>query len=112
MITNNLDYIVNTIEEIFLILLKKHNDLQITKLIQFDQINLSRGLTSFSLRKVINALYEKLPPELQNLEICGACDQWITNDEILIWSEQYMKFKEIYKTPSHKKRNNIGDMIV
>lgn len=112
LITNDIDYIVNTIEEIFLLLLKQHNNLQITSEIQFDQINLSRGLTSFSLRKVTNALYERLPSELQKLEIYGACDQWITNDDILMWSEQYMKFKAIYNSYSDKKRDNVGDMMI
>ncbi|MEJ8553920.1 DUF4037 domain-containing protein [Tepidibacter sp. Z1-5] len=112
LMTNDIECIVNTLEEVFLLFLREHNRLQITSKIQFDQVKLSRGITSFSLRTVVDALNKKLPAELQNLEMQGACDQWITNSNILIWSEQYAKFKEIYKCSSNKRRDNIGDMII
>lgn len=109
---SNIDKCISIIEEIYLVLLDEHNNLKITGRVRFEKSDYSRGLTSFSLKNVINALYQSLSPELQKLEVYGACDQWITNDDILIWSEQYIKLKDLYNVHSNKKRYDVGDFII
>lgn len=71
-----------------------------------------RGLASFSLQDVEEALRESLAPELRALDVHGGCDQWIANDDLLIWPEQYRKFRCIYDREGPIPRDGVGDRMI
>jgi hypothetical protein len=70
------------------------------------------GLASFSLQDVVDALRESLSPELRELAVHGGCDQWVTNDDLLIWPEQYRKFGHIYRHERSIRRDGVGDRMI
>ena len=37
-----------------------------------------------------------LAPALQALDVHGACDQWLTNDDVLLWPERTQRLRAVY----------------
>ena len=70
------------------------------------------GLSNFGLQDVEDALRESLSPELRELAAHGGCDQWVTNDDLLLWPEQYGKFKHIYGQEGPIRRDGVGDRMI
>lgn len=103
---------VGKFEEIYIRILEEQNNLDITQGITFESIIDTRKLRTISLANAIDAINYLLPKELKEKEISGAIDQWISNDEILIMSENYIKFKSIYELGTHKQRDRVGDNII
>ena len=105
--------ICKKLEEVFLILLEEYNKLKITKKIKPETPHyLLRGQTNVSFNNIISELQKLLPEELNSLPIHGACDQWITNDDVLILPEYFSRFKSVYKSNKCIDRSGIGDRIV
>lgn len=104
--------IIEILEDIFKELLEVHNALGITDHVEFSTSISGRGLVNISVRNVYRELEEKLSAELKQLSVRGSCDQWITNSDILLWSEQFTKLQDIYTTSKALIRDGIGDMIV
>lgn len=104
--------IIEILEAVFGELLEEHNKLGITDHVEFEPSKSSRGLVNISLWNVYSALESKISDELKNLSVRGSCDQWITNGDMLIWSEQFTKLKDIYLNNKVHKRNGIGYRIV
>ena len=100
------------IEEVLQFLVHEHNRSKITAEVKLETAEFGRGQQSFTLQNMVKALEDSLPPELRDLEIRGACDQWITNSDVLIWAEHYIKFKNVYKKKGSIKRDGVGDMII
>jgi len=100
------------LEELFQLLVSEHNCQALTHQVSLKAPGFGRGLIAFSLDDVVEALQASLPPHLAGLEIQGGLDQWITNPDILIWSEQTAKFKGVYRKKSSLKREGIGDLII
>jgi hypothetical protein len=71
-----------------------------------------RGLASFGLQDIEDALRESLTPELRELTVHGGCDQWVTNDDLLIWPEHYRKFRHIYQRERPIRRDGVGDRMI
>ncbi|PRX29259.1 uncharacterized protein DUF4037 [Orenia metallireducens] len=112
LVMSNMNKVIEILENVFKILLDAHNDLEITDTIKLTEKMLSRGFRTLSFDNILEALSDSLPTKLKEMEIWGGCDQWITNSDILVWSEQYIKFEEIYKAKSNKKRDGEGDRII
>ncbi|MDB5085247.1 MAG: hypothetical protein JWN30_2133 [Bacilli bacterium] len=100
------------LQDIIGIFMDEHNRLHITDHVNLDFSQYARGFKILSCTNVINALNQTLPPELKTIEVHGAIDQWITNDDILLFSEQFTKFDYIYKTTSGFHRDGIGDRMI
>ncbi len=67
---------------------------------------------SFSLSDIVGALRASLPAGLRNLDIQGACDQWIDNEDALLAPDQFARFRGIYKMRRRGRPEGIGDRIV
>jgi hypothetical protein len=113
LILNNLEVVTSKIEEILLLLIEEHNRLHITSDVKVEPPHrLLRGQLSFSCENVIKELKKQLPKELSGLRIHGGCDQWITNDDVLIWAEDFGRFKSVYRTVKVIERKGTGDRMV
>jgi hypothetical protein len=102
------------LEPILAALVEEQNRLGITRPVTLaapDPIR-ERGLASFSLQDVEDALRESLSPELRALDVHGGCDQWIVNDDLLIWPEQYRKFRHLYDREAPMPRDGVGDRMI
>lgn len=104
--------IVSIIEYIAVELINEHNKLRVTPYVEFDKNISGRGLVNISVWNVCRMLQENVTSELKHLNIGGSCDQWITNCDILVWSEQFMKVKDMYLNNKTHTRDRIGDLIV
>lgn len=104
---------VEQIEDVLMTLVQQHNEMKLTEYIELKPaLSYARGLQGYSYVNIEEALFASLPKELQDLEIPGSLDQFITSEHILVWAEHYSKFKPIYSIKSEVKRTGIGDMIV
>jgi hypothetical protein len=95
-------------------LVEEHNRLGVTRPVALaapDPIR-ERGLAGFSLQDVEDALRESLPSELCALALHGGCDQWIVNDDLLLWPEQYRKCRHLYRRETPIRRDGIGDRMI
>ena len=93
-------------------MINEHNKLRVTPYVEFDKNISGRGLVNISVWNVCRMLQENVTSELKHLNIGGSCDQWITNCDILVWSEQFMKVKDMYLNNKTHTRDRIGDLIV
>lgn len=104
---------VEQMEEILTELVNQHNAMKLTDHIELQpSIFYARDLQSYSYINLEDALFATLPEELQQLEIPGTLDQFITSEQLLIWADHYSKFKSIYSVRSDIERTGVGDMIV
>ena len=110
--TEDVVKIVSIIEDIAMKLLMEHNRLEVTPYVEFGNNVSGRGLVNISVWNVCRMLQENITSELKHLNIGGSCDQWITNSDILVWSEQFMKVKDLYLNSKTHNRDGIGDLIV
>lgn len=70
---------VEQMEEILTELVNQHNEMKLTDHIELQpSIFYARGLQSYSYTNMEDALFATLPEELQQLEIPGTLDQFIT----------------------------------
>ena len=102
------------LDPILAALVEEHNRLGITRPVALaapDPIR-ERGLASFGLQDVEDALRESLTPELRELAVHGGCDQWVSNDDLLIWPDQYRKFGHIYCKGTPIRRDGVGDRLI
>jgi hypothetical protein len=102
------------LDSVLIALVEEHNRLGITRPVTLgapDPIR-ERGLAPFSLRDVENALRESLSPELRGLALHGGCDQWTSNDDLLLWPEQYRKCRHLYRREAPIRRDGIGDRMI
>jgi hypothetical protein len=90
----DINSIVKGLEDIYKVILKEHNSLGITTHVKFSPSTTGRGLVNLSLSSICRLLEESLSDELRKLSIRGSCDQWITNGDILVWSEHFMRLKD------------------
>ncbi|MCC7408137.1 MAG: DUF4037 domain-containing protein [Phycisphaeraceae bacterium] len=87
----------STVEAAIRLLVREHNRLGITsKAALLPPDPGARGQVSFSLRDVVAKLRRSLPSDLRSLPIQGACDQWLTNDDVLIDARQGRRFAAVY----------------
>jgi hypothetical protein len=113
LLESNVITAVEQLEDLLMVLVKQHNDMKLTEFIELKPAtSYARGLQSYSYIAIEDALFASLPKELQDLEIPGSLDQFITSEHILVWADHYSKFKPIYSIKSEVKRTGIGDMIV
>lgn len=103
--------LMNTMDRIVGLILEEHHRMEITPKVELTPHPASRGFMKHSLTPVIDALSQRLPDELRRLAIGGSCDQWITNDQILVWSELYTGLKDFYGT-AMRERDGVGDLII
>ncbi|WP_438433692.1 DUF4037 domain-containing protein [Gorillibacterium sp. sgz500922] len=104
---------VERIEGVLRKLVDQHNEMRVTDYIELEPpLFYARGQQSYSYTNIEDTLGSTLPKELQQLEIPGALDQFITNEHILIWADHYSKFKPIYLAKSDIERTGVGDMLV
>ena len=102
------------LDPILITLVGEHNRLGITRPVTLaapDPIR-ERGLAPFSLQDVEDALRESLDPELRELAVHGGCDQWIGNDDLLLWPEQYRKCRHLYRREAPIRRDGVGDRLI
>ncbi|MCM1991754.1 DUF4037 domain-containing protein [Oceanirhabdus seepicola] len=104
--------IINIMENVFLEILEEHNRLGVTPYVEVRNNKWTRELVNISTINVCKALEETITSELKELNIDGSCDQWITNSEILVWSEQFTKVKELYINDNSHCRDGVGDRII
>jgi len=102
----------SVVGELLRTLVDEQNRLGVTVPVTLEAPDYRQEHQSFALWKVIRALGESLPPELQELEIHGGADQWVTNADVLIWAEQYGKLKSVYGRKGRTKRDGVGDRII
>jgi hypothetical protein len=98
------------LEEIVQILVQEHNRMNITS--NIDLKHSRRKKMGLLVTNMIIAIRESLSPELSQLEIQGGIDQWITNDDILCFSENFTKFRHLYEQKKPFARDGIGDRMV
>lgn len=106
------DVIMDRLKSILNSLLKVHNALQVTPYVNLESSKTGRGLCDISVRPICEALEERLPERIKGLEIRGGCDQWIRDGDLLIWSEKFTKFKEMYENHKWHPRDGVGDRII
>jgi hypothetical protein len=104
---------VERIEGILATLIKQHNSMKLTDYIELDPSNVyARGFQAYSYKKIEEAHFSSLPEELRSLEISGCLDQWVTSEDILIWADHYIKFKQVFNMKSDIERSGVGVMLV
>ena len=85
------------IEEMIRGLVQEHNRLRITAKVKLVSPDLcSRGQVSFSLRDLVKKLRGSIPSTLRKLRVQGACDQWLTNADVLMEPGAFAGFKTVY----------------
>ena len=113
LILNNLEEAPGKIGGILRLLIEEHNRLHITSEVKpVPPHRLLRGQLDFSYEGVIKELSNLLPEELRDLRIHGGCDQWITNDDVLIWAEDFSRFKSVYRKAEVVERKGTGDRMI
>jgi len=108
----SLDEAAANMESIFEILVQEFNRLGMTETVELTAPSSARGHFRWSSSAVVLALEKRLSPELRELEWGGGIDQWVTNEDILIWANQYTKFKPVYFAQSKESRDQIGDWLI
>lgn len=108
----SLDEAAANIESIYEILVQEFNRLGMTETVELTAPSSVRGHFRWSSSAVVQALADRLSPELRELEWGGGIDQWVTNEDILIWANQYTKFKPVYSAQSKESRDQIGDWLI
>ncbi len=88
------------------------NRLGMTETVELTAPSSARGHFRWSSSAVVQALAKRLSPELRELEWVGGIDQWVTNEDILVWANQYTKFKPLYSAQSKASRDQIGDWLI
>ncbi|WBW97224.1 DUF4037 domain-containing protein [Oceanirhabdus sp. W0125-5] len=104
--------IISVMESVFLELIEEHNRSEVTPYVELTNSKWTRGLVNISTSNVCKALEESITNELKELNLEGSCDQWITNSDILVWSEQFAKVKELYTNDNVCNRDGVGDRII
>lgn len=108
----NVEVIMDNLKCILYVLMKAHNELQVTEYVNLESGKMARGLCDFSVRQITDVLEESLPKGMKELGIRGGCDQWISNGDLLIWAEKFTKFKKIYEDNGWQPREGVGDRII
>ncbi|WP_058300641.1 DUF4037 domain-containing protein [Gorillibacterium timonense] len=104
---------VEQIEMVLDQLFVQHNELKLTEPLTLQPPPpYARGMQTYSYKSIEEALFASLPEELKQMELSGAVDQFVTNEDILIWADHYTKFKPLFMMKSDIERTGIGDMIV
>ncbi|MDZ5254104.1 DUF4037 domain-containing protein [Clostridium sp. LIBA-8841] len=109
--SSDINIIMNNIRSIIEVLLKTHNEIGITETLNIENSKTNRGLCNISVGNVTNSIEKSLSEKFKALGVRGACDQWITNSDLLVWSENFTELKRIYENKT-LDRSGIGDMIV
>lgn len=104
--------IMTTLETVLTYLISQHNQLNLTPLVKLEPHPSTRDLCNISARNICNALNQIIPKELSTLPIQGSCDQWLTNPDLLLWSENFSKLKDLYQNTYTHRRDGIGDLII
>ncbi len=73
---------------------------------------LYRGQVCFSPDELMGALRASLPPDLAGLEIQGGCDQWVSNEDVLIWAKHFRRLGPFYRRRANERRDGVGDMMI
>ena len=92
-------------------LAEAHNQLGVTAPVAVT-LQEYRGQMRFSPAGLIAALRDSLPPALRELEVQGACDQWLTNEDVLLWAKHLRKFRSVYRQKAKERRDGVGDMMI
>ncbi len=88
-----------------------HNRLGITAPVAVAK-QLYRGQLHFSPDGLMGALRASLPPDLAQLEIQGGCDQWVSNEDVLIWAKHFRRLEPFYRGRTDERRDGVGDMMI
>ena len=113
LLLDDLRQAVTLLEEALFILFDEQQQLEITRPCQLlPASKYSRGQMSASFVDVLAALRESLPPHLQGIETPGAIDQWVTNDDLLLFADNFHKFKAIYQNNEKTPRDDVGDLMM
>ncbi|RDY28148.1 DUF4037 domain-containing protein [Romboutsia weinsteinii] len=110
--SSDINLIMNNLKNIVKHLLKEHNKMCITKHISIENNKTTRGLCDISVKHIPDIIEESLTEKLKDLGLRGSCDQWISNSDLLIWSEKFTDLKHIYEEGKMLERNRVGDMII
>ncbi|GLV60460.1 hypothetical protein KDH_72790 [Dictyobacter sp. S3.2.2.5] len=113
LVLDDLGQSVLLLEEALSLLYEEQRRLEITRPCQLlPPSAYSRGQMSVSFADVQAALRDSLPVELQDCDTPGAIDQWVTNDDLLLFADNFRKFKYVYQDNEKIPRNDVGDLLL
>ncbi len=65
-----------------------------------------------ALSRELPAAFLGYPTRFRVSHEFGALDQWVSNEDVLIWCKHFRKFEAIYRQRSHERRDDFGDMMI